>query len=49
MVGLWKKLLPYLEKDLQGFPKKAISKSDILDMVYTMRSSENINEDNVEE
>jgi hypothetical protein len=33
---------------LQGFPNEEI-KSEILDMVCTMRSSENLNEDNVEE
>jgi hypothetical protein len=34
---------------LQGFPNEEVSKSEILDMVYAVRRSENINEDNIEE
>jgi hypothetical protein len=34
---------------LQGFPNEEINKSEILDMVWAMRSFENINEDNVKE
>jgi hypothetical protein len=34
---------------LQGFSSKEISKFEILDMVYAMRSCKNINEDNAEE
>jgi hypothetical protein len=34
---------------MQGFPNEEISKSEILDIVCAMRSSENLNEDNVEE
>jgi hypothetical protein len=41
-----RKLLPDLEgDDLQGFSNKEISKSEILDMVCAIRSSENIDED----
>jgi hypothetical protein len=45
-----RKLLPHLEEnDLQSFRNEGISKSEILDMVCTMRSFENIDEDNVVE
>jgi hypothetical protein len=37
------------EDDLQGFPNNEISKSEILDMMCAMKSSENNDEDNVEE
>jgi hypothetical protein len=39
LVQSWGKLIPELEKDdLQGFPNKDMSKSNILDMVCAMRS-----------
>jgi hypothetical protein len=47
LVRLWRKLLPDLEGDLQGFSNEEINKSKILDMVCAMRSFEN-EEDNVE-
>jgi hypothetical protein len=48
LVRSWRKLLPDLKKvDLQGFPNEEISKSEIFDMVYAMRSFGNINKDNV--
>jgi hypothetical protein len=46
LLQLWRKLLPDLEEDdLQGFPNEGIGKSDILHMVFAMRSFENINEE----
>jgi hypothetical protein len=46
----WRKLLPDLEEDdFQGFPNKTITKSKISEMVYAMRSSENVNKDNAKE
>jgi hypothetical protein len=49
LVQLRRKLLLDLEDgDLQGFPNEGISKSKILDIVYAMRSFENIDEDNEE-
>jgi hypothetical protein len=45
----WRKLLPDLEDNFQGFPNKDINKSEILDMVCAVRSFENVNKDNVEE
>jgi hypothetical protein len=49
LVQSWRKLLPDLEDDLQSFPNEEIGKSKILDMVCTMRSFENFNEDNIKE
>jgi hypothetical protein len=47
LVQLWRKLVPDLEDDdFQGFPNE-ISKSEILDIVYCMISSGNINEDDM--
>jgi hypothetical protein len=46
---LYRKLVPYPEEDnLQAFPNKEISRSEILDMVCTTRSFENVNKDNIE-
>jgi hypothetical protein len=46
LVRSWRKLLPDLEEDdLQGFPNKKISKSEIPDMACAMRSFENIKEE----
>jgi hypothetical protein len=45
LVCSWSKLLPDLEDDLQGFPKKEISMTKILDLVCTVRSFENVNEE----
>jgi hypothetical protein len=42
-------LLDPEDKDLQGFPNEEISKSKILDTVHATRSSENVNENNIEE
>jgi hypothetical protein len=47
LVLSWKKLLSDVD-DLQGFPNEEISKSVILDMECTMRSFEDIDEDNEE-
>jgi hypothetical protein len=41
-VQLWRKLLPDLQHDLQGFPNEEISKSEFLEMVRAIRSFENI-------
>jgi hypothetical protein len=40
LIQSWRKLLPDLEDDLQGFPNKEVSKSEIFDMVCAMRSFE---------
>jgi hypothetical protein len=46
LVWSWRKLLPDLDDDdMQGFPDKEISKSEIVDMVYTMTNFENINKE----
>jgi hypothetical protein len=50
LVRSWGKLLPDLEEDvLQCFPNEEISKSEILDMVFGVRSFENVDKDNIEE
>jgi hypothetical protein len=50
LVRSWRKLPPDPEElDLQGLPNEEISKSTILDIVYVMRSFEDIDEDNIEE
>jgi hypothetical protein len=38
---LWRELHLDLDDDLQGFPNKETSKSEILDVVGAMRSSDN--------
>jgi hypothetical protein len=44
LVLSWRKLLPDIEEgNLQCFPNEEISKSEVLDMVCAIRSSENIN------
>jgi hypothetical protein len=49
LVQSWRKLLPDLQDDdLQGFPNKENSKSEILDTVYAIRSSKNTDEHNEE-
>jgi hypothetical protein len=48
LVPSWKKPVPNLEEDnLQHFPNKEISKSEILDMVCVMRSLKNGDKDNI--
>jgi hypothetical protein len=50
LVRSCRKLLSDLEDDdLQGFPNREISKSEILGMVCAMKSFENVNKGNVEE
>jgi hypothetical protein len=50
LVQTCRKQLPAPEKDnFQGFPNKKISKFEILNTVYAMRKSENVNTDNTEE
>jgi hypothetical protein len=49
LVQSWRKLLPDTEEcDLQGFPNNEISKSELFDMVGAVRSSENVDKDNIE-
>jgi hypothetical protein len=50
LVWWWRRLVPDLgDHDLQDFDNEEISKFKILDVVYAMRSFENIDQDNVEE
>jgi hypothetical protein len=48
LVHSWRKLPPDPEDGLQGSPNEEISRSKILDMVFSMRSFGNITEDNEE-
>jgi hypothetical protein len=47
---LWRKLLPYLDNDddTQGFLKKKIRNSEILDTAHAIRSSETIKKMTIE-
>jgi hypothetical protein len=49
LVQSWRKLTDLEEDNLQGFPNKEISKSKILDTVYAVRCSENIDKNSIEE
>lgn len=50
LVKLWKKTDPYLQdNNLQGSHNEEIIKFKILNIIFAMWSSENINKDNVEE
>jgi hypothetical protein len=44
----WKKLLPGVEDDMQGFPNEETSSSEILDLVCSVRSFGNMDKDNIE-
>jgi hypothetical protein len=47
LVQSWKKRLPDLKEDLQGFPNEKVNKSEIFDMC-AMRNFQSIDKDDVQ-